>query len=89
MPNTTCSGIKKKFRRCYQIWNDKGTWSWKDFSCWNPEGKKILASIPIGGYDGPEHSYTFVGGSGVLDNPKDYKRVIHIWFLYCAIKIYF
>ena len=41
----------------------------------------MLASIPIGGYDGPEHSYTFTGGSGVLDIPKDYKRVIYICFL--------
>ena len=47
----------------------------------------MLASVPIGAYDGPAQSYTFARGSGVLDNPKDYKRVIYIMNL--ADKIYF
>ena len=80
--------LTKSVGDSYQIWNDKGTWSWKDFSCWNPEGQKMLAIIPIGGYDGPEQSYTFTVGSGVLDNPTDFTRVIYISFLNHADIIY-
>jgi len=66
--------LKKEEGRSHQIWNDKGTGAWRDFSCWNPVGLNMLASIPDNGYNGPAKSFTFRADRGVLDNPRDYRR---------------
>ena len=68
--------LKKKEGSKHQIWTDSGTGAWRDFSCWNPVGDGMLASIPENGYDGRFKSYTFSGADGVLANPKDYRRVL-------------
>ena len=36
----------------------------------------MLASIPENGYDGQFKSFSFSGADGVLDSPKDYRRVL-------------
>ena len=67
--------LKHKEGKKHQIWTDSGTGAWRDFSCWNPVGDSMLASIPENGYDGRFKSFSFSGADSVLDSPKDYRRV--------------
>ena len=71
--------FSKKETRKYQIWTDSGSGAWRDFSCWNPRGDSMLASIPENGYDGNFKGYVFTGANGVLDKPRDYKLVIFLY----------
>ena len=71
--------LKSKEVSEHQIWTDKGTGAWRDFSCWNPVGDAMLASVPENGWDGHHRSFIFSGAEGVLDSPRSYKRVKLQW----------
>jgi hypothetical protein len=54
-------------------WHDKGSGAHSDFSCWNPGGDHMVASIPHSVYYDKVYGYTFSGYG--MDYPATYQLV--------------
>ena len=60
----------------HMVWNDHGTGSNGDFSCWNPDitdGYSMLGSIPHGNYNQPSTVFVL---KGTLDSLLDMYRYV-------------
>ena len=62
----------------HMVWNDHGTGSNGDFSCWNPDitdGYSMLGSIPHGNYNQPSTVFVLKGEEGDFGFPAGYVQV--------------